>query len=78
MRGYSHEARLLAGGAIRRRPPEPVVTDTEALDAPLPDCIDCGVPIDACECDDAPLGPPSAADRYDMRVDALYDRLTGK
>lgn len=48
MQGYSVHARVLTGGKLPRRPePVPVTADES-----LPDCVDCGEPIDACVCDE--------------------------
>lgn len=70
MRGYPKGSTLLARGTV---PSAPVKAD-----AVQPLCVDCDEPIAECRCDERPIGPMDAVDRFDMRVDQLYDRLVGK
>ena len=70
MRGYPKGSTLFASGTVQAAKP--------LADAVTPECVDCGEPIDACVCDDQPIGPPDAVDLFDMRVDRAYDRLVGK
>ena len=75
MRGYPKGSTLLARGTVQSAP---VQSAPVKADAVQPLCVDCDEPIAECRCDERPIGPMDAVDRFDMRVDQLYDRLVGK
>lgn len=61
MRGFSKGSAVFASGTIKPKA-------APAADAVMPVCVDCDEPIDACVCDEQPIGPMDAVDMSSTRL----------